>query len=119
MKRFMTLMLLPLLVACTSPQTPAQAVYAAESQYATALRVELAYSNLPRCGKPTGSVLCSEVSVIKKAQKADDIAWIALKQAENAVRTPGFGESKLTAAISSAKALVGSFVQITQTLKVR
>ncbi len=112
------ILLLPLfLMACTStPQTPAQDVYAAESSYASALRIELAYSNLPRCPK---AKLCSDVSVIKKVQKSDDLAWIALKEAETAVRTPGFDDSAVIATVASAKALTGAFVSITDKLGVK
>lgn len=113
------LVLLPLLlIACTSPETPQQAVYLAESQYSAALRVELAYSNLPRCNKTT-SKLCSDAVVIKKARKADDIAWLALQEAETAVRTQGYGKSSITTAVASAKALVGAFVSITSNLKTK
>lgn len=106
-------------VACTTPQTPAQSVYLVQSQYAAALRIELAYSNLPRCGKPTSPKLCSDVDTIRKVQKADDIAWTAIGEAQKAVRTRGFGESKITTAVASARALTQSFVSITNQLGVK
>lgn len=114
------LILLPIiLMSCTKPDTPQQAVFAAENSYAIALRAELAYSNLPRCGKPTSPIVCSDVSVIKKLQKSDDIAWIALKDAETAVRTPGYGDSKVTTTVASATALVKAFASITDKLGVK
>ncbi len=113
-------LIIPLiLMACTTPQTPAQTIYLVESDYAAALKVELAYSDLPRCDQPTSPVLCSKVSVIKIVQKADNTAWAAIQEAQTAVRTPGYGENKMTTAISSAKALVKSFVSITSTLRTK
>ncbi len=114
-KKILFLMIFAL-SACTVPQSPSQAVYMVESNYATALRTELAYSSLPRCGKPTSPKLCSDIKIIKNLQLADDVAWDAIQKAQEAVRTPAFGEDKIATAIASAKALVGSFVKITQTL---
>lgn len=114
------LLFLPVLfiTACTQPETPAQTVYAIESSYAAGLRIELAYSNLPRCHL-TRIPLCSDVAVIKKVQRADNIAYSAIKQAETAVRTQGFNDSKITSAIASAKALTGAFTDITSQLRVK
>lgn len=112
------LLLLPmLLMGCTQPESPAQSVYLVQSDYAAALKIELAYSELPRCGKPTSPKLCSDVNIMYKVQKADNLAWAAIKQAQTAVRTPGFTDSKVTMAVASAKALTGTFVDITNQLK--
>lgn len=119
MKRLIALAALLYLAACTTPESPAQAVYLAESDYAAALRIELAYSELPRCGKPSSPTLCSEVSVIRKVQKADDLAWIAIQEAQGAVRTKGFSESRIKAAAASAVGLTKAFVRITNELKVK
>ncbi len=114
------LILLPLaILACTKPESPAQSVYLVESDYAASLRVELAYSNLPRCGKPTSPKLCSQVSVIKKVQLADNLAWNAIKEAQVAVRTPGYGDNKVTTVVASATALTRAFVSITNTLEIK
>jgi hypothetical protein len=112
------ILLLPiLLMACTAkPETPAQSVFLAESDYAAGLKIELAYSNLPRCPK---AKLCSDVSIIKKVQIADNVAYVALKDAQAAVRTPGYGDSKITTVVASATALTKAFVDITQTLGVK
>lgn len=118
MRKILVLSSLLFLVACATPETLAQSVFLAESDYVAALKVELAYSNLPRCGKPDSPVICSDVDIMKKMQKMDNVAWEAIQQAQKAVRTPGFGDSKITTLVASAKALVGSFVNITQTLKV-
>ncbi len=114
-----SLLLLPLLliIACAKvavPETPAQIVYTAEANYAAALRLELAYSKLPRC--PAAKV-CSDPKVIKKVQQADNVAWDAILNAQRAVRTPGFGDAKLATVAASAVALTQSFVDITATLE--
>ncbi len=106
------------LAGCTvKPETPAQDVYLAESDYAAALKVELAYSNLPRCG--SGPKICSKVSIIKTLQKSDDVAWAAIQQAQIAVRDPNYGDSAAKTAILSATALTNAFVSITNTLEIK
>ncbi len=114
-KKFLFIIIFAL-AACSAPKSSAQIVYMVQSDYATALRAELAYSSLPRCGKPTSPKLCSEVNIIKNIQQADNVAWASIQEAQAAVRTPGFGEAKIATAIATAKALVGSFMKITQTL---
>ncbi len=118
MKRFILFMPI-ILIACTTPETPAQAVYVIESDYAIALKAENAYSSLPRCYEANSPKICSEISVIKNLQKSDDLAWIAIKNAQVAVRTNGFGDSKIATAVASAKALTSAFVEITSQLKVK
>ncbi len=114
------LLVLPiLLMACTKPDTPAQDVYAAESTYAGALRLELAYSDLPRCGKPSSPPLCSDQKVLKSVRTADDAAWEAIQQAQTAVRTPGYGDSKVTTVVASAQALTKAFVGVANQLKLK
>lgn len=111
---------LPMLImACTTPQKPSQAVYAAQSSYAGALRAEIAYSNLPRCFGSNVPKLCSEVTIIKKLQKADDLAWSAIKEAQVAVRTPGYADSRVTTVVATAIALTRAFVEITDQLGVK
>lgn len=119
MRSFLLAIPLMLLAACTQPESPAQAVYLAQSNYAAALRAELAYSSLPRCGKPTSPKLCSDVDVIRKVQKADDVAWAAIGEAQDAVRTPGFGNNKITTIVATATSLTDAFVEITNTLGVK
>lgn len=119
MKKLLIAVCLTSLMGCTTPDTPAQSVYLAEADYTAALRIEIAYSELPRCGKPTSPKLCSDVAIIKKVQKADDVAWIAIREAQTAVRTKGFGESKVTTATASAVALTKAFISITNGLGVK
>lgn len=119
MRVFLSSLCLMALMSCTTPQTAAQSVYLIQSDYAAALKVELAYSKLPRCGKPTSPRVCSDFAVIKKAQKADDLSWIAIQKAQTAVRTPGFGANKTVTYVESARAITNSFVDITNALEVK
>lgn len=64
--------------------TPAQRVYALEGDYAAALAVAVAYTQLPSCA--TGAKLCSAVVVKAKLQALDGAAWASLATAEDAVR---------------------------------
>lgn len=119
MKRFLVSLSVLLTVACATPETPAQAVYLAQSNYAAALKVEVAYSKLPRCGMSDSPMLCSDPAIVKKVKTASDIAWTSIKEAQVAVRTPGFAESKVTTVVASATALTNAFVEITNTLGVK
>lgn len=122
------LFLLPLfLIACTPEpkktpesvflaETPDRIVYQTQGYYNAALVLENAYGNLPRCGKPTSPVLCSDLSIMKKIRKVDDAAYAAIKEAQIAVRTPGFNESKVTTFVTSATALTKAFSEIAATL---
>lgn len=101
----------------TAPQTPAQSVYAVQGAYASALSVAVSYKQLPAC-QAGGPVLCSDVGVVKKLQKADDIAYASLTAAQNIVRTPGAGANAQTA-IAAANQAVQALVAITSTLGVK
>lgn len=116
MKKSLAALLLLLLIGCTHPESSAQTVYLIQSDYAIGLKAELAYSNLPRCGKPTSPPVCSKADTIKKVQNADNYAWIAIQEAQVAVRTSGYGLSKITTTIASAKALTDVFVSIATSL---
>ena len=101
----------------TSPQTPAQGVYAVQGTYATALTIAVAYKALPVCqqGAP---VLCSQPSVVATLQKADDAAFAALTAAQNIARTPGAGANAQTAIVAAQQA-VSALTSITATLQVK
>lgn len=114
------IVLLPmLLMACVRPDSPAQAIFLAEGDYAAAVQAEVAYGNLPRCGKPDSPKVCSDVNIMKKLRKADDVAWAALTEAEIAVRTKGFGDSKITTTVATAVAFTKAFISITDTLEIK
>ncbi len=112
------------LMACTAPASPQQAVYEAENAYVIALRLELVYDHLPRCGAPSAAntsnpLLCSTTATIQKVRKADNLAWDAIQNAETAVRTPGFSDSGVIAAVASATAITKEFTNIVATLGVK
>lgn len=108
-----------LLVACAvTPQTPAQAVYATQGAYASALTIAVAYKQLPDCARPTAPKLCSDRAVVTKLQDADDKAYAALQTAQTLVRSPNAGFN-LQTAIAAANAAVGLLTQITANLPVK
>lgn len=116
-------LLLPfVLIACTAPiptaesELPDRVVYRTQGYYNAAVALENAYGNLPRCGKPASPVICSDLAIMKKIRKVDDIAYAAITEARGAVRTPGFAQSKITTFVTSATALTKAFSDIAETL---
>ena len=101
----------------TAPQSPAQAVYAVQGNYAAALSVAVAYKQLPAC-QQGGPVLCSDSGVVKKLQAADDSAYAALTAAQNVVRSPGAGLNAQTAIVAAQNA-VNILAALTANLKVQ
>lgn len=95
---------------------PDLAVYRTQGYYNAAVAAETAYAKLPACGKPESPMICSDLAIKKKLRKIDDAAWIAIKEAQVAVRTPGFGEGKVTTFLTSAVSLTKAFTEITNTL---
>lgn len=121
---FLATCLALMLTACVSSAIPAigkvdnktaqTTIFQAQSYYNAAVVVETAYDKLPAC--PTAKPLCSDADLKKKVRSVDDAAWLAITQAQKAVRTPGFGDDKLTTYLTSASALVKAFTDITATL---
>ena len=105
-------------VACQNAPDPQQTVYALEGSYAAALAIEVAYHNLPRC-VAGGPKICSDQAVMDNINKADAVAWTAIKAAEDTVRTPGVSSSAANAAIVSAQNASAAFTKIVATLKVK
>lgn len=91
-----------------------QSIFQAQSYYNAAVVVETAYAKLPRC--PVAKPVCSDIAVLKKVRAIDEAAWVAIKEAQKAARTPGFGDEKLTTYLTSAQSLVRAFRDITATL---
>lgn len=111
---FMTMMAF---TACAvTPQSPAQALYEVESNYAAALSVAVAYKHLPVC---PAAVLCHKPEVITQVLAADAKAAIALDAAQVAVRTPGFGSDRVQTAIAAASAAMSVLTSLTSTLMVK
>lgn len=103
--------------ACSQPISPSHLIYHLEGDYAAALVVETAYDNLPDCSLPDSPLLCSDRDTKRKARQADEVAWSAIKEAQAAVRTPGFAEDKVQTALVTAQRAVAAFAEITATLK--
>lgn len=124
MNKILSIFALVLLVGCNAAPTtsdfgselPDKIVYRTQGYYNAAVALEIAYDKLPACGKPTSPPLCSDSAIKKKVRKVDDAAYVAIKEAQIAVRTPGFAESKLTTFVTSATALTQAFVDIAETL---
>lgn len=112
MKKLLLAVLFVLAACTTTPQSPAQAVYAVHGTYAAALTLAVKYKQLPACpAKP----VCSEASVVKRLQSADDTAYGALKAAQDAARLGGADISLL----DKAKAAVGIFATLANSLGVQ
>ena len=119
MKRLLAVLALAVLTGfgcATTPQTPAQAVYAVQGTYAAALQVAVTYKGLPSCARPDKPVLCSDADVVKKLQAADNVAYASLTAAQNTVRSPGAGANVQTAIVAAQQA-VNALAAITATLR--
>lgn len=101
--------------AATSSQSPAETVFQAKTAHAVALRAAVAYRELPPCAKAAQP--CHDAAIVAQLQKADKVADAALDSAENAVRTPGFGQAVISSTVAAAQAALAAFVSITDTLR--
>jgi hypothetical protein len=114
---FLVLTLVGMFSACsTTPQSPAQAVYASTATYDAALTVAVAYKNLPPCA-PSSPPICSDPGVVATLQRADNVAFEALSSAQRVVRVPGQSQSALQTAVQWANEAVAAFSRITATLQ--
>lgn len=90
-------------------------VYAAESDFAAALRLAVAYEALPPCG--IGVKLCAEHSVVVKVTASARAARASLSTAEAVVRARSNGAqaaalvSKAGEDVAAFKALAGALAQ--------
>lgn len=119
MKKFLVSLGVLALVACsnasvTPNELPDKVVYRTQGYYNAAVVLETAYDKLPAC--PTSKPICSDTAIKKKIRKIDEMAYVAIKEAQLAVRTPGFGEEKVATFVTSATALTKAFTDITETL---
>ena len=125
MKRFFTLAIAALaLCACAAiglpaPQTPAQTVYTAKSDFLAAVLVADQYKSLPDCAVPDAPVLCANQNVVGNIKLAANAAKATLDSAEAAVRDPAFDGGAVDKAVVAATNAVGAFVTITTQLKVK
>lgn len=102
----------------TTGQSPATIVFNAKTAYAAALVIGNQYKSLPVCTVPA-TALCHDPAVLSQAQKADNVAFVALNTAESAVRTPQIGATAIDRALSAASAALTAFTSITSQLKVK
>lgn len=108
--------LLILVSACAVPQSPAESVFQAKTAHAVALRSAVAYRELPACKVPAVQP-CRDAAVLAQIQRADKVADAALDAAENAVRSPGFGQNVIQTAVKSAQEALTAFVTIVATVR--
>lgn len=118
MKRLLCIIALAALVGCATTETPQQKVFAATQVYDTALSVAVTYKRLPLCSPTTGPV-CSDKSVVATLQKADVVAYEALKSAQGVVRAPAVSESAAQMAVRWATEAVAAFSRVTSLLNVK
>lgn len=100
-----------LLIACTTPQTPAQSVFAAGTSYKAAAEVALTYIRLPRCSEAV-AVTCSKQSVVDEIKRADNVAHEALTQARAVVADPSKTATLKDAAVSTVTAALATFTAV-------
>jgi len=113
-----------MLAGCTalgipSPQTPAQTVYTAKSDFLAAVLIANQYKALPGCAVPDAPVLCAKADVVVNIKLAANAAKATLDSAEAAVRDPAFDGNAVDKAVVAATNAVGAFVTITTQLKVK
>lgn len=119
MKRYLGLMCATALVGCVAGVRPgtaagdAQVVYQAESDYAAALQIAVAYRQLPRCGG--AAPVCHDDKVVGQLQVGARAASDALHTAQSAVQ---HGVAS-PAAINDAINTVQAFTALAATLKVK
>lgn len=119
MKRYLALMLASALCGCVAGIHPgtatgdAQLVYQAESDYAVALQIAVAYRGLPRCG--TGASLCHDDQVLIDLQADAKAASAALKAAQSAVQNGVANATTINDAVNAVQA----FSALAATLKVK
>lgn len=97
--------------------TPAQKVFAATGVYETALTVAVAYKRLPPCTATPKPILCSDVGVVATLQKADNVAFEALKSAQTVVRSTSSTQSALSTAVAWATEAANAFSRIAAAAK--
>ncbi len=118
MMRYLIVGALFFLAACA--QTPtgegsgsaATSVYQTKLAYAAVLTGAVEYNKLPRCGRPTSPVLCSDQGAVEAMRKANVAARSALDAAENTVRDPAVKGNTAQLAVTAAGNAVDSFKEI-------
>ncbi len=119
MVRWTAAILLPLfLAACFasfSATTPAQKVYALQSDYNGLLAAVVKYESQPRCSVVVVRS-CSKPAVVASIRKADNIVYAALSVARSAVRMPNPDEGAVSKAIRIARSSISGLRAIMSAL---
>lgn len=103
------------LTACGGmPTSPAQTVFETKSSYGLVLNAAANYAELPTCSD-VQKLPCADPKVVAQLQKAEPGVRTTLDAAENAVRTPGFGDSVVKSSVAAAQAALKAFTSILQT----
>lgn len=120
MRKLLVAVAILALSACvTIPEksTPAQKVFAATGVYDAALTVAVAYKRLPPCTATPKPILCSDAGVVATLQKADNVAFEALKSAQTVVRSTSSTQSALSTAVAWATEAANAFSRIAAAAK--
>lgn len=100
-----------------SPSVGAQQmVYSAENDFAAALRIAVAYENLPPC--PASGQVCADPAIVAKVTAAAKAARASLQLAETAAQSTN-NEQALVAAAAEAQADVAAFTALAKSLGVK
>jgi hypothetical protein len=104
---------LGLLAGCASrlAETPAQMVFAVQTEYNGLLAIALAYESMPRCSE-TRPQPCSDPLIVEEIRKADNDAWAALLAAQEVVRSGQLQGSVFDASMVIAKGLIQTFTNV-------
>jgi hypothetical protein len=118
MRPFVLMFVLLLVAACVTPiaETPAQRVFALQSEYTALLSLAVKYKELTPCPETTNPV-CSEPEVVSKIQRADTAAWAAIQTAQDYVRDPDSKGDAFNRVFSAARALVSNFNSLAEPLR--
>lgn len=93
-------------------ESPAQAIFAVKSGYATALKAAVAYKELLKCSEVL-KIVCSDPKVVAQIQKADLVAFQAISTAQAAADT--LGGPAAQSAVGAARAALTALTTLIST----
>ena len=99
-------------------ETPAQKIFALQSDYAAVLELALAYESLPRCledVKADGP--CSDSGVVEAIRKADTVANEAIRVARETIRASPADQQGIDLALLSARQALNGLARIVATFR--
>lgn len=92
-----------------------KSAYAAKLTFQGALIVAVAYIELPRCGRPTSPVVCSQQSIVDIMRNSIKAADAGTQAAEDAARSLNADSTALSALVTAAEKSVTALQAITPT----